>query len=310
MIENGINLERQFSSSCMAHLPAKEGDWKVTEKDEKERRDLRSRLVMSIDPPGCEDIDDALSLYELPERWRGRKALEIGVHIADVTHFVPHDSLLDREARERGTTVYLADRRMDMLPFILSGQLCSLREQQDRFAMSVLWTLDAETFEVLEVWYGKSIIFSSHEFSYQTAHAILNDALPEKERSKLAEKTNREGEYETVRRTLNQMMVIARQYRKARELKGALELHSTEVKFEMTEQKNPSAIKTKQSLEVMKMVEEFMILANQSVAERIFRAFPTASLLRRHPIPREADFQSLLKAASSMGFAMNVESNK
>lgn len=123
MIENDISLERRFSTSCMAHLPGSEKEWSVTEEDLNHRKDLRSRLVMSIDPPGCEDIDDALSIRKLPRKYKGRSVIEIGVHIADVTHFVPHESLLDREARERGTTVYLADRRMDMLPFILSGQV-------------------------------------------------------------------------------------------------------------------------------------------------------------------------------------------
>lgn len=123
MIENDIALERRFSQSCMAHLPVTENDWKITEDDINCRKDLRDRLIMSIDPPGCEDIDDALSIRKLPRKYKGHSAIEIGVHIADVTHFVPHESLLDREARERGTTVYLADRRMDMLPFILSGQV-------------------------------------------------------------------------------------------------------------------------------------------------------------------------------------------
>merc|ERR1712063_42393 len=110
-----------------------------------------------------------------------------------------------------------------MLPFILSGQLCSLREQQDRFAMSVLWTIDAETFEILDIWYGKTILFSSHEFSYQTAHAIINNQLSSAERKKLQQKTKRSGEYEIVRKALLQLLDIARKYRKQREAKGTLE---------------------------------------------------------------------------------------
>ena len=153
MLENQIQLD-PFSAAALACLPPTGPSWSIPEKEVTTRRDFRSnRLVFSVDPPGCQDIDDSMHAYKLPNG-----DVEVGVHIADVTHFVPHASALDREAQTRGTTFYLVDRRFDMLPSILSSNLCSLHGGVDRLAVSVVWTLSADLKEVKDCWYGRTVI--------------------------------------------------------------------------------------------------------------------------------------------------------
>jgi len=313
MIENEIPLEVGFSENSVAHLPRSVEEWKVTEDQVQVRRDLRSRLVCSIDPPGCQDIDDALSVHWIGQgkgKNKNRTLIEIGVHIADVTHFVEHESLLDREARERGTTVYLADRRLDMLPAILSEQLCSIRERQDRYAMSVLWTVDGNTWEILKTWYGKTIIHSSHELDYQTAQLIVDDELSEEGKRKLVEDSGKPDQYKRVRDALLVLMEFSRDIKKERMHRGALELESGEVKFDINQSKTPTKLNVKEHLEVMSLVEEFMVLANKYVAKRIYDYFPSAAILRRHPPPRANDFTSLIETAAAKGFEIDFSSNK
>ena len=141
LLENNISIS-PFSQGILSEMPS--SDWKPSQEEISQRKDLReSHMVMSIDPKGCEDVDDTLSLRKLTNG-----NLELGVHIADVTHFVPFNSLTDLEARRRATTVYLADRRYDMLPSVLSSNICSLIGGVDRFAVSVLWEIHPKTHEV------------------------------------------------------------------------------------------------------------------------------------------------------------------
>ncbi|KAL3312736.1 DIS3 mitotic control, partial [Cichlidogyrus casuarinus] len=156
--------------------------WRADPEECLKRRDLRSPsdpgvqagrgedfLIFSIDPPSCEDVDDALSV-----RMLGNGRIQLGVHIADVTHFVKPGSFVDLEARRRTTSVYMADRRFDMLPGILSGDICSLWSGRDRYAVSVIWELDASTCEVLDVWYGRTVIRSRYKMAYENAEKIHN----------------------------------------------------------------------------------------------------------------------------------------
>ncbi|KAK3258973.1 hypothetical protein CYMTET_32006 [Cymbomonas tetramitiformis] len=147
-----------------------EEPWRIPEEEIARRRDLRGpeHRTASIDPPGCVDVDDALSVHALPGGgW------EVGVHIADVSHFVRAGGALDMEARARGTTVYLVDRRLDMLPGVLSENLCSLLAGVDRLAVSVLWTLTPDL-EVTDVWFGRTVIHSAHKLTYQQAQAMFD----------------------------------------------------------------------------------------------------------------------------------------
>ena len=305
------------------HLPRPIGGsgfaFEFTDADMKNRRDLRDHLIMSIDPPGCVDIDDALSLVSLPN---GR--VQLGVHIADVTHYVPEHSSLDREGFARSTTCYLVDRRLDMLPALLSTNLCSLRGGEDRCAVSVIWELEKrdEGWVAADTWFGRTLIKSAWEGSYQVAQAIIDG---EKDGKHASEAQRVFGdELEAVRKMLRKMLEISMDFRMQRKARGALELHSSEVDFDLVrpagssnpadgKQKSqtvePKAVMPHASLPVMDMVAEYMIYANSAVAQQIYKSFPTEAALRRHPLPRTERFDDLVATAALQGVVLDPSSN-
>jgi hypothetical protein len=176
LIENQVNLE-PFSAAALACLPqaAGGGGWTVPDDEIARRLDLRrSRLVFSVDPPGCQDIDDSMHAHVLPSG-----DVEVGVHIADVSHFVRHRSPLDLEAQARGTTFYLVDRRFDMLPPLLSSDLCSLHGQTDRLAVSVIWTLSPDLKRVESTWFGRTVIHNcaGRRYCSFSRHGRIPDSL-------------------------------------------------------------------------------------------------------------------------------------
>jgi len=171
LIEHGIDLS-PFSASALACLPHVSYDepWIITDDEIHRRRDLRgSCRIFSVDPPGCQDIDDAMHTRVLDNG-----DIEVGVHIADVTHFIPQNSALDNEAVSRGTTFYLVDRRFDMLPSLLSSDLCSLHGKVDRLAVSVIWTLTPDLENIKSTWYGRTVIHNVQAMTYEQAHNILH----------------------------------------------------------------------------------------------------------------------------------------
>lgn len=173
LVEHGLQgHERPFPDAALRCLPVVPPGtpWEAAPEEAAKRRDLRtSRLVCSVDPPGCQDIDDALSVEALPDGgW------EVGVHIADVTQFVKAGSALDVEAAYRATTVYLVDRRLDMLPELLSSTLCSLRSHVDRYTMSVLWRFDKDLNLLPQhTWFGRAVVRSAAALSYGQVIAPL-----------------------------------------------------------------------------------------------------------------------------------------
>jgi ribonuclease R len=205
------------------------------------RRDVRGVTTMTIDPHDAKDFDDALSLETLPN---GNTS--VGIHIADVSHYVTEGDALDQEARERGTSVYLVDRVIPMLPEILSNDLCSLRPDEDRLAFSAIFELSPEA-EVVDTWYGQTVIHSDKRFSYQDAQKILDDGA---------------GEYYD---ELNTMMNLGRKLRKKRYAAGAVVFEQPEVKFELDERGAPIRAYKKDRIETMMMIEDFMLLANRQV---------------------------------------------
>ncbi|KAF9118762.1 DIS3 mitotic control [Mortierella sp. GBA39] len=301
LIEHGISVSQTtqgFSEGSLKEMPinTQERPWVADTAELSRRRDLRNHTVFSIDPPNCQDIDDAISIKEI-----GNGQIEFGVHIADVSYFVKENSLTDLEARARGTTVYLSDRRFDMLPKVLSEQLCSLRHHVDRYAMSVMWTLDSEA-NVLTTWYGRSVIRSACEMEYEQAQGLLNgkDVVPGLD-AKLCKQ-------------LKPFVVLLaktmRKVRARRMAKGGLELESSEVKFKFKEEGGGiSDILPKQPLEVHQIIEEAMVMANGYVAQRIYQGFRESAMLRHHPPPIESHFKMLLRAAESRGFSIDTTSN-
>lgn len=276
-----------FSASVLACLPKL--PWVIQEEDLKRRRDCRNLLICSVDPPGCTDIDDALHCRKLPNG-----NFEIGVHIADVSHFIRPGTAIDAEAANRGTTVYLVDKRIDMVPELLSSNLCSLIAKEDRFAFSCIWEVTSEC-SIIDTKFQKSVIRSNASLTYAEAQAIIDDPA---RKDKLA-------------KSLRQLNNFAKILKKERTENGALILESTEVRFSMdSETHDPIDVENKQHRETNSMVEEFMLLANISVAKKILSDFPNCALLRRHPAPPLTNFDPLIRAARSQDVELLVDSGK
>lgn len=285
---------RPFPQTVLDCLPTEGHDWKVpTSLDDlgwKDRRDLRDLLVCSIDPVGCVDIDDALNAYQLPN---GNFA--VGVHIADVSNFVKSDTAMDREASMRGTTVYLVDKRIDMLPTLLGTNLCSLMPYVERYAFSTLWELTPEA-DIVSVDFTKSVIRSREAFSYEQAQLRIDDASQQDDLTK----------------GMRILLHLSRKLKAKRMSAGALNLASPEVRVEAeSETSDPIDVKTKQLLATNSLVEEFMLLANISVARRIHTSYPLTALLRRHAPPPASNFAELANQLRvKKGLELRVDSSK
>ena len=286
---------RPFPKTVLDCLPKEGHDWKVpANKDDpswKDREDLRDLGICSIDPIGCQDIDDALHAQPLPNG-----NFQVGVHIADVSHFVRPNNAMDMEASIRGTTVYLVDKRIDMLPMLLGTDLCSLKPYVERYAFSVIWELSPDA-DVVSMRFTKSVIKSREAFSYEQAQLRVDDPSQKDELTK----------------SIRVLMALSRKLKQKRMDAGALSLSSPEVKVHMeSETSDPIDVKTKQHLDTMSLVEEFMLLANVSVARKIHDAFPQTALLRRHGAPPKTNFDELanqLKVKKGFDF-FSVESSR
>lgn len=286
LLENDVPHSK-FSEEVLNCLP--QMPWTITEEDYAKRVDLRELNICSVDPPGCNEIDDALHCRELSS---GR--YEVGVHIADVTHFIRPGTAVDREAANRATNVYLVDQRINMLPELLSCNLCSLEGGKERFAFSCVWELD-ENAEIVNTRFHKSVIRSKRALSYEEAQLLIDDPKQQDELTKGLRHLNR----------------LSKQLKARRMASGALVLSSPEIRFHMdSETRDPIEVEAKKPRETNSMVEEFMLLANVSVAEKIEKEFPECAMLRRHPQPPPANFELLLKAAKYQGFEIQVTTGK
>uniref|UniRef100_A0A3Q2ZA56 Exosome complex exonuclease RRP44 n=1 Tax=Kryptolebias marmoratus TaxID=37003 RepID=A0A3Q2ZA56_KRYMA len=276
-----------FSQAVLSFLPKM--PWTITPEDMAKREDLRHLTVCSVDPPGCTDIDDALHCRELENG-----NLEVGVHIADVSHFIRPGNALDKEAANRGTTVYLCGKRIDMVPELLSSNLCSLRSNVERFAFSCIWEMNKKA-EVLKTRFTKSVINSKASLTYAEAQMRIDD-------------TSKNDDITESLRGLNKLAKILKRQRIEN---GALTLSSLEVRFHIdSETHDPIDLQTKELMETNSMVEEFMLLANISVAQKIYEEFPECALLRKHPAPPPSNYDILIKAAKSKKVEIHIDSAK
>lgn len=315
LIEHEIMLD-PFSTAAKACLPAEGSQWTVPEEEVAKRRDLRkNRRIFSVDPPGCQDIDDTMHAEALPNG-----DIEVGVHIADVTHFVSHNSALDVEAQKRGTTFYLVDRRFDMLPSLLSSDLCSLHGEVDRLAVSVIWTLSKDLETVKSVWYGRTVIHNCQAMTYDQAHNILHNKPPD-ERGKPLPPPLTAGypvdlaKVPQLKKDLTILRDLGRLLKKRREeLGGAVDLSNGdlggELKFTLDENGNPVQVKSKQDLEIHHTIAEMMIMANGYVATKIYDTFPEEALLRIHRSVEQSRFDGLKNVLDVGGVALEGSSNR
>jgi ribonuclease R len=218
---------------------------KITEHEYSTRRDFRQITTFTIDPEDAKDFDDALSLRKLTNgNW------EIGVHIADVTNYIKPKSILDEEAYERGTSVYLVDRVVPMLPERLSNNICSLRQHEEKLCFSAVFELD-DNANVFDEWFGKTIIYSDRRFTYQEAQKVIDTG---------------EGDCASELLKLNE---LAQKLRKERFKNGSISFEREEVKFDIDKNGKPLGIKLREHDLSNELVEEFMLLANRRVAEFI-----------------------------------------
>ncbi|CAJ1949508.1 unnamed protein product [Cylindrotheca closterium] len=311
--EHELHLE-PFSAGALACLPSEGSDWKIPPEEIEKRRDLReSYRIFSVDPPGCQDIDDTMHARELPNG-----DIEIGVHIADVTHFVPHNSPLDLEAQVRATTFYLVDRRFDMLPSLLSSDLCSLHGSTDRLAVSTIWIFSRDFKEVKSFWYGRTVIHNCQAMTYGQAHNIIHDQPPD-EGNRIPPPLTAgapvdPANVKNLKKDLTILTRLARKLRKDREdVGGAVDLSSgdqgNELKFTLDKDSNPIQVTAKKQMEIHNTIAELMILSNTWVAKTIYDKSPDSALLRNHRSVEDSRFEDLKAVLDAGKIAFDGKDN-
>ncbi|HSQ43533.1 MAG TPA: ribonuclease R [Ginsengibacter sp.] len=282
LIQNGFPLE--FPKAVLEE--ANELKESIDETELAKRRDYRNLLTFTIDPADAKDFDDALSIQKI-----GKDEYEIGIHIADVSHFVKPGSELDKEGYSRATSVYLPDRVNPMLPEKISNELCSLRPNEDKYTFSVIFKINNKG-KVKDYWLGKTFIHSDHRFNYDEVQEIIE--------------TNT-GKYVEEIQYLNS---LAKHYRKERFKNGAINFSSTEVKFQLDETGKPIGIVVKESKESHQLIEEFMLLANRTVAAHVDKIKidkkPIPFPYRIHDTPDEEKLKPFVAFAKKFGYKFNM----
>ncbi len=257
---------------------------RIDEKDIAYRRDFRGVCTFTIDPEDARDYDDALSVRSLPD---GR--LEVGVHIADVSHYVRPETALDREAALRGTSVYLVDRAIPMLPERLSSHICSLIPDEDRLCFSVVFEMDSSA-QVRSTWYGKTIIRSQRRLTYAQAQALL------------------EGKSDPLAEPLRTLNAIAKILRGKRISNGSIAFDSADIQFRLDADGRPLTVWLKKQTDAHQLIEEFMLLANQSVATWVGKRSgkPVPFIYRVHDLPDKNKLNELADIARLLGYTLDV----
>jgi ribonuclease R len=259
----------------------------ITNEEVKKRKDFREVLTFTIDPEDAKDFDDAISFKKLPTG-----NFEIGVHIADVTHYVRPGNELDSDAFDRATSVYLVDRTVPMLPERLSNALCSLRPHEDKLTFAAIFEMDAKG-RIHQEWFGRTIIHSDHRFSYEQAQEVIESGV---------------GTFAEELKILNGLHEILR---KERFKKGAVNFETTEVKFKLDEQGKPLMVVPKVRKEAHKLIEEFMLLANRAVATYIFKMKKgeekNTFVYRTHDFPNPEKVADFAVFAKQFGHTLQIE---
>ncbi len=278
-------------------------NWKCIEQFEKKitdaevalRKDFRTTLTFTIDPVDAKDFDDAISYKKLPDE-NGEARYEIGVHIADVSHYVRPGSALNAEALHRGCSIYLVDRTIPMLPEVLSNDVCSLNPHEDKLTFSAVFVVNNKG-TVKERWFGRTVINSAHRFSYESAQESID---------------TKTGPYADELITLN---TIAKELQKDKFHKGAIEFEQEEIRFKLDENGKPIGVYKKERLETHKLVEEYMLLANREVAKFIHDSIKskghrdTGSIYRIHDTPDPDKIADLALFVKALGYNLKIEND-
>ncbi len=251
------------------------------------RKDFRNVTTFTIDPYDAKDFDDALSVRKLENG-----NVEVGIHIADVSHFVRPGTSIDVEGRKRATSVYLVDRTIPMLPEILSNDLCSLNPHEDRLAVSAVFELDSNA-GIVSRWFGETVIYSDHRFTYENAQEVLD---------------TQSGEY---LEELNTLKALADKIRDRRTRAGAIAFDTPEVKIKLDETGKPIEVSLKERRDTNLLIEDFMLLANEAVAEMLSEeakkaGMPDAIIYRIHDVPDAERIENLSQFLKVMGYGLET----
>ncbi|KAM6178417.1 DIS3-like exonuclease 2 [Rhynchocyon petersi] len=300
LTEYGVDFS-DFSSEVLECLP-QNLPWTIPQEEISKRRDLRKECVFTIDPSTARDLDDALSCRPLADG-----NFEVGVHIADVSYFIPEGSDLDKVAAERATSVYLVQKVIPMLPRLLCEELCSLNPMTDKLTFSVIWTLTPEG-KILEEWFGRTVIRSCTKLSYEHAQSMIEtptQPVPEDTLPPISpEHTSQE-----VHQAVLNLHRIAKELRRQRFVGGALRLDQLKLAFTLDHETGlPQGCHVYEYRDSNKLVEELMVLANVAVAHKIHRTFPERALLRRHPPPQTKMLNDLMEFCDQMGLPLDFSS--
>lgn len=274
----------------------------ITKKEIAKRRDMRSDLTFTIDPKDAKDFDDALSFKIL-----GEDIYEVGIHIADVSYYVQPDTILDEEAFERATSVYLVDRVVPMLPEVLSNYACSLRPHEEKFTFSAVFKINNKA-EVIDEWFGRTVTYSDARFAYEEAQEVI-----ETKSNIISDNVSLTGvTYEIkddIKKAILKLNELAIIMRSQRMKSGAISFDKVEVKFNLDDTNNPTGVYFKTSKDANKLIEEFMLLANKKVAEFIGKQKPVKTFVYRvHDEPNDTKLIALQNIVSKFGFKFKIDS--
>ncbi|KAK6732123.1 hypothetical protein RB195_016481 [Necator americanus] len=301
---------REFSVSVMHCLPIAESkQWTIDEKEFKYRRDLRDTATFTVGPKHSHEFGEALSIKELSGcDDTGPPLFEIGVHIADVSHFVFDNTELDTWAANRGCTVNLVHKSIPMLPRVLSEDICSFLPGKDRLAFSVMWKMDKNG-TVVEEWFGRTIIRSRVHLEYDHVQGFIEE--PEKNLVDEDYPEVLDGvSLSEIRRKVMQLHMLARRLRSIRVKNGALRIEQPRLVFSLNEEtKLPLSVKAEEPQDSHKLVKEFMLLANIAVATKIESCFPQTAFLRRHSPPKQKVLREVLEVCEKIGFPLDAASS-
>ena len=285
-------------------------DTTIKEVEIKKRRDMRSDLTFTIDPKDAKDFDDALSFKDLKDG-----TYEIGIHIDDVSHYLIPGTILDDEAYERATSVYLVDRVVPMLPEVLSNNACSLRPNEEKFTFSAVFKINNKA-EIINQWFGRTVTYSDARFAYEEAQFIIEkETINEGKTVNIPSGISITGKpYEVknkIAKAILKLNELAKILRKKRMKNGAISFDKVEVKFHLDKDNNPEGVYFKESKDANKLIEEFMLLANRSVAEFIGKQSTKKTFIYRvHDEPDDEKIAALQNIIRQFGYKIDTRDRK
>ncbi len=309
VLESGFEIDFPADVEKETEVVAK-NNHVISNEEIAKRRDMRNVLTFTIDPFDAKDFDDAISFKKIEEN--EKTLYEIGVHIADVSHYVTEGSALDKEAMKRGCSIYLVDRTIPMLPEVLSNDLCSLNPGSDKLSFSAVFIID-ENAKIYKRWFGRTVINSNYRFTYESAQAVLDNSpeaiLKYSDNIQKPEAVKLGLQYREQLLILNK---IAKILQKEKFHKGAIEFEQEEIKFKLDESGKPVGVIVKERLDTHKLVEEYMLLANREVAKYISDSIKkkgkkdTGSIYRIHDAPDKDKIANLSTFVKALGYDLKT----